>query len=143
MNVSGARTGISRQPQKIHFFCGGFIPGAYRGVVGATSAVGVQLERGPDRSSATLPSLAEGADERQRHYSAALVDEYTATDKNTDVERAYTATQGQYLAFIYYDTKLHGVPPAARTRSLWPTARTRVKNDGWEWIGFLVPNLLS
>ena len=28
------------------------------------------------------------------------------------MERAYTATQGQYLAFIYYYTKLHGVPPA-------------------------------
>jgi Mn-dependent DtxR family transcriptional regulator len=28
------------------------------------------------------------------------------------VEPAYTATQGQYLAFIYYYTKLHGVPPA-------------------------------
>jgi Mn-dependent DtxR family transcriptional regulator len=28
------------------------------------------------------------------------------------VERAYTATQGQYLAFIYYYTKLHSVPPA-------------------------------
>ena len=24
----------------------------------------------------------------------------------------YTATQGQYLAFIYYYTKTHGVPPA-------------------------------
>jgi hypothetical protein len=28
------------------------------------------------------------------------------------VEPGYTATQGQYLAFIYYYTKLHGVPPA-------------------------------
>jgi repressor LexA len=28
------------------------------------------------------------------------------------VEPAYTKTQGQYLAFIYYYTKLHGVPPA-------------------------------
>jgi len=24
----------------------------------------------------------------------------------------YTSTQGQYLAFIYYYTKIHGVPPA-------------------------------
>ena len=24
----------------------------------------------------------------------------------------YTETQGQYLAFIYYYTKIHGVPPA-------------------------------
>ena len=27
------------------------------------------------------------------------------------MEPAYTATQGQYLAFIYYYTKIHGVPP--------------------------------
>lgn len=26
--------------------------------------------------------------------------------------RDYTETQGQYLAFIYYYTKIHGVPPA-------------------------------
>lgn len=25
---------------------------------------------------------------------------------------SYTATQGQYLAFIYYYTKIHGRPPA-------------------------------
>lgn len=25
---------------------------------------------------------------------------------------AYTPRQGQYLAFIYYYTKIHGVPPA-------------------------------
>ncbi len=29
-----------------------------------------------------------------------------------DAEPAYTVTQGQYLAFIYYYSKLHGVPPA-------------------------------
>ena len=28
------------------------------------------------------------------------------------MERAFTETQGQYLAFIYYYTKIHGVPPA-------------------------------
>ena len=28
------------------------------------------------------------------------------------MELTYTETQGQYLAFIYYYTKLHGVPPA-------------------------------
>jgi len=28
------------------------------------------------------------------------------------VDRAYTNTQGQYLAFIYYYTKIHGVAPA-------------------------------
>jgi DNA-binding MarR family transcriptional regulator len=29
-----------------------------------------------------------------------------------DAEPAYTETQGQYLAFIYYYTKIHAVPPA-------------------------------
>jgi DNA-binding MarR family transcriptional regulator len=29
-----------------------------------------------------------------------------------DVEPTYTNTQGQYLAFIYYYTKVHRVPPA-------------------------------
>jgi SOS-response transcriptional repressor LexA len=28
------------------------------------------------------------------------------------VKPAYTQTQGQYLSFIYYYTKIHGVPPA-------------------------------
>lgn len=28
------------------------------------------------------------------------------------MEPAYTPTQGQYLALIYYYTKIHGVPPA-------------------------------
>lgn len=28
------------------------------------------------------------------------------------MQRDYTATQGQYLAFIYYYTKIHGVPPS-------------------------------
>jgi repressor LexA len=28
------------------------------------------------------------------------------------VEPTYTKTQGQYLAFIFYYTKLHGTPPA-------------------------------
>ena len=31
---------------------------------------------------------------------------------NPGVDQAYTKTQGQYLAFIYYYTKIHGVPPA-------------------------------
>ncbi len=30
----------------------------------------------------------------------------------TRVKPSYTETQGQYLAFIYYYTKIHGVPPA-------------------------------
>ncbi len=28
------------------------------------------------------------------------------------MELGYTPRQGQYLAFIYYYTKIHGVPPA-------------------------------
>jgi repressor LexA len=28
------------------------------------------------------------------------------------VEPVYTRTQGQYLAFVYYYTKIHGVAPA-------------------------------
>ena len=28
------------------------------------------------------------------------------------MEPTYTATQGQYLASIYYYTRIHGVPPA-------------------------------
>ncbi len=31
---------------------------------------------------------------------------------NPGVGEPYTDTQGQYLAFIYYYTKIHGVPPA-------------------------------
>ena len=34
------------------------------------------------------------------------------TANNPGVDQAYTETQGQYLAFIYYYTKIHGVPPA-------------------------------
>ena len=42
MNVTGTRTGISRLPQKIHFFRRGFIAGAYRAEVGITRNVMVQ-----------------------------------------------------------------------------------------------------
>jgi len=31
---------------------------------------------------------------------------------NLVVDQTYTETQGQYLAFIYYYTKIQGVPPA-------------------------------
>ena len=30
----------------------------------------------------------------------------------TEGVRAFTVTQGQYLAFIYYYSKIHGTPPA-------------------------------
>ncbi len=32
--------------------------------------------------------------------------------RRTSVKSSYTETQGQYLAFIYYYTKIHGIPPA-------------------------------
>jgi Mn-dependent DtxR family transcriptional regulator len=35
------------------------------------------------------------------------------------VEPGYTATQGQYLAFIYYYTKIHAVPPAESDMQLY------------------------
>lgn len=34
--------------------------------------------------------------------------------KASDTENAYTPLQGQYLAYIYYYTKLNGQPPAER-----------------------------
>ncbi|MFQ5650777.1 MAG: LexA family protein [bacterium] len=30
----------------------------------------------------------------------------------TESKKKYTVKEGQYLAFLYYDTKLHGRPPA-------------------------------
>jgi repressor LexA len=41
-----------------------------------------------------------------------LIDARLATQQGAMMEVAYTPTQGQYLAFIYYYTKIHGVPPA-------------------------------
>ena len=34
------------------------------------------------------------------------------TDLSIDEEQSYTEKQGQYLAFIFYYTKINGVPPA-------------------------------
>ena len=39
-------------------------------------------------------------------------DDRKATDQAAGVEPAYTRTQGQYLAFIYYYEKIHGIAPA-------------------------------
>jgi repressor LexA len=47
-----------------------------------------------------------------QHHPDAPADEWVATVNNAGVETAYTATQGQYLAFIYYYSKIRGVPPA-------------------------------
>lgn len=44
--------------------------------------------------------------------------EHTFTDGEAPAEtvarepKPFTAKQGQYLAYIYYDTKIHGRPPA-------------------------------
>ena len=40
------------------------------------------------------------------------LDEQRVEVNHSPVEPSYTETQGQYLAFIYYYTKIHGVPPA-------------------------------
>jgi DNA-binding MarR family transcriptional regulator len=45
----------------------------------------------------------------RRIDTAALVIEY---DEAIDVPTPFTAKQGQYLAFIYYYSKIHGMPPA-------------------------------
>jgi DNA-binding MarR family transcriptional regulator len=55
---------------------------------------GKGVARGPDHPRCA--SLARSGSDR--HHLA--------------VEPAYTPTQGPYLAFIYYYTKLNGVPPA-------------------------------
>ena len=37
---------------------------------------------------------------------------YVAPYASFDDARPFTPKQGQYLAFIYYYTKIHGMPPA-------------------------------
>jgi len=39
-------------------------------------------------------------------------DDRKAAGHACGVDRAYTRTQGQYLAFIYYYAKIHGIAPA-------------------------------
>jgi hypothetical protein len=39
-------------------------------------------------------------------------DEQARPRTASDEARPFTATQGQYLAFIYYYTKIHRMPPA-------------------------------
>jgi hypothetical protein len=46
---------------------------------------------------------------RLRIDAAALVVEY---DEAVDMPTPFTAKQGQYLAFIYFYSKIHGMPPA-------------------------------
>lgn len=43
---------------------------------------------------------------------ARFVDHRKLPHHHKNVEHDYTETQGQYLAFLYYYTKIHGVPPA-------------------------------
>ena len=38
--------------------------------------------------------------------------DHMKTDLSIDEEQSYTEKQGQYLAFIFYYTKINGVPPA-------------------------------
>ena len=38
----------------------------------------------------------------------------SSNSDSSEGRRRYTKTQGQYLAFIYYYTKLNGLPPAER-----------------------------
>ncbi|MGA2866504.1 MAG: hypothetical protein ABSF95_18680 [Verrucomicrobiota bacterium] len=49
-----------------------------------------------------------GAESAEINTSGWSVDEDQVRVKNIGVEPTYTETQGQYLAFIYYYTKIHG-----------------------------------
>ena len=54
------------------------------------------------------------------------------TDHDKPTNPPYTKKQGQYLAFIYYYTKLHGMPPAEHEmqryfRTTPPTVHNMVK----------------
>jgi repressor LexA len=49
--------------------------------------------------------------------------------QNIGVEPAYTETQGQYLAFIYYYTKIHGVPPAEADMQRYFTVSARAVHN--------------
>ena len=51
-----------------------------------------------------------GDGEGVRRY--ALITKSKIAGWNKNMERKYTAKQGQYLAFIYYYTKLNRCPPA-------------------------------
>jgi DNA-binding MarR family transcriptional regulator len=44
--------------------------------------------------------------------NAMATDEQARPRNASDEARPFTATQGQYLAFIYYYTKIHRMPPA-------------------------------
>ena len=49
---------------------------------------------------------------RSTRTASSLIDLMAVPVHATGVKPTYTPTQGQYLAFIYYYTKIHGVPPA-------------------------------
>ena len=55
---------------------------------------------------------ASASDDDLEPARAASIDAQKVNADNAAVEPTYTETQGQYLAFIYYYTKIHGVPPA-------------------------------
>ena len=49
---------------------------------------------------------------RRANIEAMVTDEEARPGTASDEARPFTAKQGQYLAFIYYYTKIHRMPPA-------------------------------
>jgi repressor LexA len=54
----------------------------------------------------------DGVYDRLTSIEDAFTDEEGPAEKIARESRPFTAKQGQYLAFIYYYTKIHGRPPA-------------------------------
>jgi DNA-binding MarR family transcriptional regulator len=50
--------------------------------------------------------------DRRANIEAMSTDEAARPSTAIDEARPFTAKQGQYLAFIYYYTKIHHIPPA-------------------------------
>ena len=50
--------------------------------------------------------------DRLKNVEDSLTDEEGPTETLVRESKPYTAKQGQYLAYIYYYTKIHGRPPA-------------------------------
>ena len=63
--------------------------------------------RGVTRGGALAPVCA-----RRASIEAMVTDEEARPGTASDEARPFTAKQGQYLAFIYYYTKIHRMPPA-------------------------------
>ena len=54
----------------------------------------------------------EAVHDRLAHIEARFTDEEEGPVAVIEAGKPFTAKQGQYLAFIYYYTKIHGTPPA-------------------------------